>query len=675
MFGATSTPANNPVSPAEIINWNAQAQKPAETEIRSEYNLYLGFRKVSYVLSAFQSGDRNQILTALFQTAATPFTQAIGCKGLTEVTEEISDLISFSTNPDGWILGKISHTAGNLLSTLGQSCVSDPEWKDIIDITCSEGAILASQRASEEVGKKRKRSYEKATALEAKRQKVHQDEKELQKLVEKDESLKEKNALVQTMSHDPQYIANCGYYAAEGEDNKEKVAIAVSKEVNKLSITDVDLLRNTDTFETAQEGSKKHRNGHVVARVKELIPLIFEENAQALQQSSQQVQNQTETLDHSRSELSQAEQDLDFFDRWFAPQPTKHSSPLPQEKTTSSSHSFPFDTIEQLIENIYVESENSAVEASNQRLEIAKGAATRLCLLAKDDSRREEWTLQIFNSMDGSGRRWFNDACGEIYLIMFGTTTDAFVYKERGFKKGWSAFTSPFKTVLSWLDKHHEGKQNEPFTIGGGIDFSGQIFLGPSTNPHMIPVLTHETPSPAPINHLFPPSLHIELPIPNPQQPDDEQHSSTQDSAPTTNIALDNVNSALSIAGTVTGHSGLGVASQTITFAQEIQNHGFVQGVWNGIVEGVSSTIAGPGLNIAVAISNIYRNNVPQESACQMQADLYEQIQDHNSHEPTVWTQMEESDTFQQMNECTLGDNALRLPSEGKDAIVSVVKF
>lgn len=675
MFGATSTPAHNPVSPAEIINWNAQAQKPAETEIRSEYNLYLGFRKVSYVLNAFQSGDRSQILTALFQTAATPLAQAIGSKEFKEFTEEISDLISLSTNPEGWILGKISHTAGNFLSAIGQSRVSDPELRDLIDIACSEGAILASQRASEEIGKKRKRSYEKVTAVEAKRQKVHQDEIGLQKLVEKDESLKEKNAIVQTMSHDPQYIANCGYNDAGGEDNKLQVAIEVSEEVNSLSITGVDPLRNTDTFMTAQDGSKKHRNDHVVARIKELIPLILEENAQALQQSSQEVQRQTATLDQSRSELSQAEQDLDFFDRWFTPKPTSHPSSLPQERTTSSSHSSPFDTIEQWIQNIYVESENKARDASDKKLAIAQGVATELCRLAEDDSRRNEWIHQIYNSMDDSDRRWYNDVCGEVHLIMFGTTTNAFVYKERGLKKGWSAFTSPFKTVLSWLDDHHDGDRNKPFVIGGQVNSNGQIFLGPSTNPQMFEVSPNKTPSPAPINYLFPPSLHIELPIPNPQQPDDEQHSSAQDSAPITNIALENVNSALNIAGTVTGHNGLGIASQTITFSQEIQNHGFGKGIWNGLVESVSSTLMGPALNIAVAISNIYKNNFPQETACQMQTDLYEQIKDHNSHEPTVWTQMEESDAFQQMNECALGDDALRSVSEGKDALVSTFKF
>lgn len=473
-------------------NWRQQARKPNTSECRSDYKMYLKMKKLEYIYKTLKTGNQTQIVSSLFQTLALPLATLTGSKELEKLTAECLDAFDLYSDPLSWVAGKASHYVGDKVSHFLGSFVSNPELKDVIDISCGELSAYGANLAVIEVGKKRKRCEQKASILAAKKLKIQQEKHVLHEYSQDSEELQRRNEKVSKLPLDPQFIADCAYNSAESiglKDNIVQISLEASKAVNTLSIGNPDPYRNTDTFKTAQKGSKKNHNQHIVNRIGDFIPQILHENEQTLKDAFQKVEQQKQNISSTQQEALQFEQSLDFFESiyndFFAATQTEHclSEKPPAVLESPIGNNI---NIEQFIKNMYAANEDKAKPAHEQKLEIAKGIATDLCKLANNDSQREVWIHQIYNSMDGSGRRWSNDACGEVHYILFGVRTDDFAYHERGLKNIWSQTTTPFKKVFSWLDEHYSG--NGRFTVGGTVDLNRDPFVNSSKNPQLFKI-------------------------------------------------------------------------------------------------------------------------------------------------------------------------------------------
>lgn len=582
-----------------------------------------------------------------------------------------------------------------------------------------------SEHANEGIGKKRKRELEeKVSTFTLKRQKIAEEEQKLQSVVHWAETLKNRNEAVGRLSHDSQYIANCAYNEAERQGlkgNVLQIAIEVSKQLNALSIISPDPLRNTDTFKAAQKG--KDRNGHIVARIRDLIPQIFNENAQALKHANQQVQKQKKLLEDEKKEIEELAKDQDLTSTDLLDDfnlPSTEESVGREEGDPFKEYFKEATTVGEFIKNMYIRNEDKAKakHPSDLKLEIAKEIASELCRLANDVFMRDLWIHQIYNAMDKSDQRWHNDVCGEIHLIIFGQSTDAFAYKDKGLKKAWRHVNTPFKSVLSWLNEHYEGEGR--LTVGIQANSTGEKFFGPSTNPQLFRTSNHK-PSETYIAHYFPlspQSSHgnerdekneFEAKQPSPKEEnhasDSPKHSTsdnqdqsscadlpTQKANPsnhtqtptdqTQNLPLQNIKNGLNLLDAAqkkfTGYSGLGKISTAIQIAEDIKELGPSKASWNGAVDTISSYAAGkvPFLGIATTISQTYNDNIPKDQACQLQKEHYQTVKEHNStKEPSMWEKMAEAEAFQGMNDCQNADETLRFPSEANKKITGFLKY
>ena len=244
------------------------------------------------------------------------------------------------------------------------------------------------------------------------REKIIREKQKLQGLLHRLQFLHEKDREVKKLNQNPKYIANCAYNQAAShkfKDNVEQIALEVSKFVNAFSVTE-NPYRHAETFKVAQAGKKSKRNAHVVRRIQELIPQILAENIGVLQRASKEVEEQDQLVVQAEREAIAAGIDLTTL---------TDSQPIAAvNKPTIDQDIEVWDDarVKNWIRGLYLKHEQKAERSKEKKQAIAIGIAQDLSKFAGYSQMDEGWFHLLYSSMEGSGRRWYNDACGEKFI-------------------------------------------------------------------------------------------------------------------------------------------------------------------------------------------------------------------------------------------------------------------